>query len=726
MRAMLWPMMARRRLVRLVFPTLFVLAGTGCARLDDRDGNHVVARRAPRTSASSESRPEVTRALEALRREETELRERTDFAKLSPSSRSLGSNPYAVVAMPSALEEPRTGTPVFAGVLRGDSAIVLLDAEGREVSRAETVTSPNGVAALADGRLFVSGDLDARVARFRALGSRLVADGEIEVEGASSLRGVVADERALFVADFWSDRLYSKPLGVDSSETDVRSQELCVGPIALAVTDRFVGAVCLFDHAVVLFERDAGGLAARQIKRITHDGPIWGLSLVERGDELFVAAGGVEDHPLDRRDKAFGYVDSFAFLYRLDARGRLERLFALNTSEHGVVTPKIANLAVTRGGVLLTVVGYASESWLSVEWGEGSWDIPPGPRIRAVHAGVPGCSAAAFVFGGERMLCANPLLDAWVRADVSGAPEADRVALRAERPAVPNDPSPTERLGEALFFTTLMAPDVTSAGKRSRFTCETCHFEGGTDGRVHHSGRAEIRVSTRPLLGLFNGAPHFSRAHDPDLTSVSHNEFRVANRGNPIDPWFALSKRRFPWLGELGVIDESLEPLSLRRALLVFLARFTHAENPLAVRRPAPRRFTDGERRGAELFRERCVGCHAARLVARDPSKEVPFERWEELVLSPEGPIVWSNGEYAKTGVLPYVDPEGTRTPSLRRLYLKRPYLTNGSARTLDALLSAARASESGFSHAVTERTSNARELPSEERRALLAFLAIL
>jgi hypothetical protein len=87
---------------------------------------------------------------------------------------------------------------------------------------------------------------------------------------------------------------------------------------------------------------------------------------------------------------------------------------------------------------------------------------------------------------------------------------------------------------------------------------------------------------------------------------------------------------------------------------------------------------------------------------------------------------VWSNGEYAKTGVLPYVDPEGTRTPSLRRLYLKRPYLTNGSARTLDALLSAARASESGFSHAVTERTSNARELPSEERRALLAFLAIL
>jgi hypothetical protein len=719
-------MFARPGLDRLVLLTLFALGGTGCARLDDHDGRSVVASETPRAAAISEPRPEVTRALEALRHEETERRERTDFAKLSPSSRSLGSNPYAVVVIPGALEQTRPRTPVFAGVLRGDSAVVLLDGEGREVSRAETVASPNGVAALADGRLFVAGDLEPRVARFRVSGSRVMADGAIEIPEASSLRGVVADARALFVADFWSDRLYSKPLGADSSETNVRSQELCGGPIALAVTDRFVGAVCLFDHAVVLFERDSNGLAAREIKRITHDGPIWGFSLVERGDELFVAAGGVEDHPLDRRDKAFGYVDSFAFLYRLDARGGLERLFALNTSEHGVTTPKITNLAVARGGLLLTVVGYASESWLSVEWGEGSWNDPALPRIRAVHTGVPGCSAAAFAFGGKRTVCANPLLDAWVRTDVSSTPEANRVALRAERPAAPSDPSPTERLGEALFFTTLMAPDVTSAGKRSRFTCEACHFEGGTDGRVHHSGRGDIRVSTRPLLGLFNGGPHFSRAHDRDLTSVSHNEFAVANRGNPIDPWFALSKRRFPWLGELGVTEESIEPLSLRRALLVFLARFSHAENPLAVRRPAPRRFSGEERRGAELFRDRCAGCHAARLVARDRSKEVPFERWEELVLSPEGPIVWSNGEYAKTGVLPYVDPEGARTPSLRRLYLKRPYLTNGSARTLDGLLSAVRTSESGFSHAVISRAPNAQQMTSEERRALLAFLTIL
>jgi hypothetical protein len=102
----------------------------------------------------------------------------------------------------------------------------------------------------------------------------------------------------------------------------------------------------------------------------------------------------------------------------------------------------------------------------------------------------------------------------------------------------------------------------------------------------------------------------------------------------------------------------------------------------------------------------------------------VPFERWEALVLSPEGPIVWSNGDYAKTGVLPYVDPKGTQTPSLRRLYLKRPYLTNGSARSLDELLAAVRLGESDFTHGGAPRAREA--LDANERRALLSFLDVL
>ena len=37
--------------------------------------------------------------------------------------------------------------------------------------------------------------------------------------------------------------------------------------------------------------------------------------------------------------------------------------------------------------------------------------------------------------------------------------------------------------GVALFFTDLIAPENVSSGTHSRFTCETCHFEGGVDGQ---------------------------------------------------------------------------------------------------------------------------------------------------------------------------------------------------------------------------------------------------
>jgi hypothetical protein len=699
---------------RTCLPLLGILAlgaGFGCARPDD--GGSVPldpdVHAAPKSADS-----ERALALETLRAEETALRARTDFAHLAPSSRSLGANPYALVPLPPTDRGSRAHRPAFAGVLRGDSALVLLDESGTELSRARAPLSASSLASLPDGRLFVSGDVEPRVARYRVAGSRLVEDGDVPVADALSLRAVAADPRVLFAADFWGDRLYSEPLAGSGSDR-VRSQPACAGPIRLALSERFLGVVCLFDHAIALFERGPDGLAVDEIKRIVHDGPIFALSIVEIDGAVFVAAGGVEDHPLDRRDKAFGHVDSFVYLYRIDRERRLERLAALNTSELGVVSPKVTTLLAHDGGLRMRVFGYASDRSLTLDWDERS---PAALRVTSTDPALPGCSDVAPV--AERLICANPLFDGWVTLDGAGP------RLEPVRAVTASEPSSAERLGEALFFTTLMAPDATAAGRRSRFTCETCHFEGATDGRIHNSGRGDVRVTTRPLFGLFNGAPHFSRAHDPDLTSVSNNEFGVANRGNPVDPWFTLSKSRFPWLSELGVTSDAVDPLELRRDLLVFLARFSHTENPLAVRRPPPRHFTDDERRGAEIFRRRCAGCHAARLVAQDETKAVAYERWEELVLSPEGPIVWSNGEYAKTGVVPYVDPKGTRTPSLRRLYLKRPYLTNGSASTLDALLRAARYSDEAFLHATPGESAAYASFTSDERRSLVALLELL
>ena len=120
------------------------------------------------------------------------------------------------------------------------------------------------------------------------------------------------------------------------------------------------------------------------------------------------------------------------------------------------------------------------------------------------------------------------------------------------------------------------------------------------------------------------------------------------------------------------------------------------------------------------MFRDRCAACHAARLIADDPGSVVPFERWELLVLSPSGPIVWSNATYAKTGVVPYVHANGARVPALRRLYKKWPYFTSGSARSLGEVL----ARFAGDSHDGAPRGAPA--LSAEDKTALLAFLDLL
>jgi hypothetical protein len=277
------------------------------------------------------------------------------------------------------------------------------------------------------------------------------------------------------------------------------------------------------------------------------------------------------------------------------------------------------------------------------------------------------------------------------------------------------------RIGELLFFTTMMAPWNSAEGKLSRFTCETCHHEGYVDGRTHFTGRGKVHATTRPLLGLFNNRPHFSRALDKTMTQMVHAEFRVANRHNGRDPWFALTRADIPWLDRVAGAPPQPTPQALREGLMSFLMDFTHRANPAAIDHA---RFTERERAGAQVFRDRCAGCHAARLVADQPGSLVPFERWEALVLSASGPIVWSNAAYAKTGVEPYVHPDGARVPALRRLYKKWPYFTSGTAKSLgDVLDRFAWRGDAGYHDGAP---ADAARLSEDDKAALLGFLDLL
>jgi hypothetical protein len=230
---------------------------------------------------------------------------------------------------------------------------------------------------------------------------------------------------------------------------------------------------------------------------------------------------------------------------------------------------------------------------------------------------------------------------------------------------------------------------------------------------VHFTGRGDVHVTTRPLYGLANNRPYFSRALDQTMTQMVHSEFKVANRHNGRDPWFALAEADVPWARAFGVPAE-ISPELLRESFMTFLLDFTHRANPAADHA----RFTDLERAGAQVFRDRCASCHEARLVADDPASRVPFERWESLVLSPAGPIVWSNGGYGKTGIVPYVHESGTRVPTLRRVYKKWPYFTNGSAPTLADVVD--RFAGNAHDHAAGA------PLTADDKRALLAFLDLL
>ena len=600
--------------------------------------------------------------LTPLRAFEAERRREASFLTQPVQDRAFGADPYGIVALPDGR---------YAGILRGRDALVLLDADLHEVARAPTPRAPSAIALYENGVL-VASEQEPVLARYRIGRDALTRLPDIPI-GARAVRDVVAANGVIHFVEEHDDRLVE--LGPSRREFRVPR-----GPIRLARTTKGLFVLSLLDHAITAHPLDAKGLIAGPPTKTTIDGPYW--SLAAWGD--LVVAGGVEDHPLDRRGGFFGYVDSFVYGYRYDGAA-LKKAFEVNVAESGLIVPKA--ISISKDEVLVTSYGGRK-------------------ALRLSHDGAP-LEAFAFPPGTSAIangVAANPLLDAWVTRD--------KVVSVEDDPTLPPR-SDRDRLGEALFFTGLMAPESRSDGAASRFSCETCHFEGYVDGRTHHTGRGDVHATTKPLVGLFNNKPHFTRALDPDLASVAENEFRVAGAPSSADPHFSLETSTVPWL---HLAAPTADPGELRRALMSFLMSFTHRTNPMTVGRTA---YLPEERAGAAIFREKCERCHRARTSTDDPRSEIDFSQWESLIFS-GGPIVWASETYEKTGVVPYVHDEGARTTSLRRLYKKRPYFTNGSAADLSAVLGAVRLEP--FSHAGGPGTP----LSDAEATSLRAFLDLL
>jgi hypothetical protein len=655
------------------------------------------------------------RAVDAVRRL------KADFAHLPTWDELGGPDPYVVARVPE--------SPHLVGILRGDDAVVVLDEGLRELQRVPAPAAPVAIAVADDGAVFVAGELATHVARFSWQGGKLVPSGKWQLDDIRAVRGIAAGTGGfIYVAEERDGRLLALRLergGVESQEGAIdrimerREIGSCHGPIRLLrVADRLI-ADCVLDHRLVVHRLESSGAPSSEpAVAIVHDGPIWSFDALTSKEGLLVAAGGVEDHPLDRTIGAFGYIDSFLFLYRLDGKSpEARREAAINLSELGVVTPKA--IMLRDGPPAVIVTGYGSDQLLDLTFSQGPTKRP----VIRTDSFVPGTNAVTALHGvapGQALVFANPLLDAWILSRPGTAPVIVPVAAAREGHRV----ELAVRLGEALFFTTLMAPWSRAEGPLSRFTCETCHYEGYVDGRTHHTGRDDVHAVTKPLLGLFNNRPHFSRALDPDLTAVVFNEFRVAGAKSGHDPWFSLDASDAPWVGFLGSDAATLTAEEMRKALMSFLIAFQHRPNPSVLDRAA---FSDLERQGAALFRDRCENCHEARLSSDEASSRVAFERWESLVMSRQGPIVWGTDVYAQTGIVPYVHEKGARVPSLRRLYKKQPYFTNGAGKNLEDVLVRARLVPSGFQHDARSGVPPAApSLDGPSRAALLAFMQLL
>ncbi|RYZ06893.1 MAG: hypothetical protein EOO73_13965 [Myxococcales bacterium] len=630
--------------------------------------------------------PVPTRSLErerlrALRGLEGMTRARYDPATAKPWVDVSGADPYRLVATSDG----------FLGILRGSRALVRLDAQLREQARLPLEEPPTALCVAEDGSAWVASRYGRKLLHVTA-DFRLLATRELELGGVAD----VACGQHLYVLPADGSSLLT--LGETGQEL-ARAPAL-PGGLRLLIRGRYLLESSLFARTLRIWELSPRGLPGREAGRVVHDGTLWAFDALEREGELVMAVAGVEDQPLVRVHGEFENIDSFVWVYSL-RDGQLRELLSLNVSQHGLVVPKAVHLRAAGADLTLNAVAAGSGRWLRAELATGH--IETGPAL-------PGLSDAVFGASGE-LSYASPLLDAWVRVD--------RAGTRAVRVEPDRRPSLEVRLGEALFFTELIAPDNDSAGSHSRFTCETCHFEGSVDGRRHYTGRGEVSVVTKPLFGLANNRPHFSRAMDPDLASVSHNEVRVAGAGSGQEPWFTVETARFPWLHELGVERARLEPLALRQALLQFFYAFAPPPNPLTAGRS---HFTELEARGAAAFARHCQSCHAPRLSSDEPATAVPFESWERFVFSSSAPIVWARGDYEQSGVLPYVHERGTRITSLRRLALKPRYFTNGSSPTLEDVLVRFR----NGAHDAGKESARLAPLSQETRRALLAFLKVL
>lgn len=118
--------------------------------------------------ASAEPDDPVAQARARLEQFEAQRRRATDFAQLAPANLTHGADPYALARLDAAH---------LVGVLRGASALVVLDNQLHELDRAQVPDSAITVAVTARDECWVGGETSPWLVRYRLAGRHLTRIG---------------------------------------------------------------------------------------------------------------------------------------------------------------------------------------------------------------------------------------------------------------------------------------------------------------------------------------------------------------------------------------------------------------------------------------------------------------------------------------------------------------------------------------------------------------------
>jgi hypothetical protein len=225
-------------------------------------------------------------------------------------------------------------------------------------------------------------------------------------------------------------------------------------------------------------------------------------------------------------------------------------------------------------------------------------------------------------------------------------------------------------LGQRLFFGDFLWRLPTGQG----MTCASCHWDAGTDHRVHPGFHQRREEATRPLGGIRDVLPIFSTGGALSLRAAVEGLFR------------SLDPRLWSGGGRYWDYDISMSVKGNRRVTLsAAQARAALLEYLMRLPRRAPARST-GDPLGRTLFARDCADCHE------------PVSRSR-----PRG--------FAHSDLGPDITPNGNRLTPLLDLGRGGPFGVAGNVPTLDALL---------------QRHPKAADYSPAQRRALRRYLLTL